>query len=706
MSNLKKWMINKLSYIHIYFIFVGCLVLSLLPMVFFWVQIHMQRITSINAQINILQDERIYKNLFDKMQEHRLLLYPSQTNDDLNSRNEDTDAFLKTTKQNILSDSDSTVKTQNSPFSSSDDIPSNSKSQSREVAWHDTSIQVHSLANNPGIDSPPQFAQFSIIQRTFLRLSYIQMSLNELILLCENSLSKNTIPSHNKRISLLHDLIQSDLNKLIDDFTPQPNHPLMGLRINMASQVKYYQESVEKLLVTVKSNFLDTSTPHPITLSNFDNVSRVAINAGYQLWEKGLDEIFQLFLSEKQAIVYQFWFILILTLFLCCATCFLGLKLVLSATKRLEALKNSTDQLTEGNLSVRLRDPFQDDIGRVCLAFDRMAERLQIIISNLTKLQGATTALSQGNLKARIIMDTEKNEFSEVALSFNKMADNFENLIQRLQVAGKALTSSALNIALAAKEQENGIRLQVDSTHDIARSSNEISNRTKEFTLMVHEINQSAEKTSDLASKGKIALSEMEEVMKTLVDSSNYIASTLSILNEKAGNITSLTTTITKIADQTNLLSLNASIEAEKAGEFGKGFSVIAKEIRRLADQTAIATCDVEKTISEIIEAMKTNVAGVDAFTSRIQEGEKQAHSVNEQLSNIIEQVQHVSFKFNQVSSGMEAQSDRTEQINKALSSLNHTAKQTSEALVKFQKTVQELNQAAKELQLDFVQLI
>src|SRR4030065_492004 len=92
--------------------------------------------------------------------------------------------------------------------------------------------------------------------------------------------------------------------------------------------------------------------------------------------------------------------------------------------------------------------------------------------------------------------------------------------------------------------------------------------------------------------------------MKHIVEAAGSISSKFEVLNEKANNINTVVTTITKVADQTNLLSLNAAIEAEKAGEYGFGFSVVAKEIRRLADQTAVATLDIEQMVKEMRSAV------------------------------------------------------------------------------------------------------
>jgi methyl-accepting chemotaxis protein WspA len=155
----------------------------------------------------------------------------------------------------------------------------------------------------------------------------------------------------------------------------------------------------------------------------------------------------------------------------------------------------------------------------------------------------------------------------------------------------------------------------------------------------------------------------------------------LAVLNEKASNITVVVTTITKVADQTNLLSLNAAIEAEKAGDYGRGFAVVATEIRRLADQTAIATYDIEQMVKEIQSAVSAGVMGMDKFSEEVRHGMKEVQQVGSQLTQIIQQVQALVPRFEVVDEGMQAQARGAEQISDALQQLSEATQQTIEAL-------------------------
>ena len=186
--------------------------------------------------------------------------------------------------------------------------------------------------------------------------------------------------------------------------------------------------------------------------------------------------------------------------------------------------------------------------------------------------------------------------------------------------------------------------------------------------------------------------------MPQVMEAASSINAKLSVLNQKAANINQVVTTITKVADQTNLLSLNASIEAEKAGEHGRGFAVVASEIRRLADQTATATDDIEEIVKEIQSAISAGVMGMEKFSEEVRHGIQDVQQVGGQLSQIIEQVQALVPRVEGVSEGMQAQATGAEQISEALLQLTETAQQTAESLRQSTLAIDELNQVSGNL--------
>lgn len=322
----------------------------------------------------------------------------------------------------------------------------------------------------------------------------------------------------------------------------------------------------------------------------------------------------------------------------------------------------------------------------------------------LSNLVRAANHIAAGDLSTRVSI-LYKDEIGQLSQAFNQMAESFQELIGQLQWAGIQLTTSTTEIAAAAKQQESTVVQQEATTKQIAVTAREISTTAKDFAKTMNEVSNTAEQTSSLAAAGKAGLNQMETVMRQMVDASSNIASKLAVLNDKAGTITSVITTISKVADQTNLLSLNAAIEAEKAGEHGRSFAVIAREIRRLADQTANATLDIEKMVNEMVSAVSAGVMGVDKFSEEIHRGVNQISTVSGQLSKIIEQVQQQTTSFENVNQGMQVQSLGAEQINESIIQLSEAAQQTTESIRQFHKAIEQLNNAAQEMQAAVIKL-
>jgi len=207
-----------------------------------------------------------------------------------------------------------------------------------------------------------------------------------------------------------------------------------------------------------------------------------------------------------------------------------------------------------------------------------------------------------------------------------------------------------------------------------------------------------ADQTATLADGGHHDLTRMEQTMRSVVEAAGSVNGKLGVLNEKAGNINQVVTTINKVADQTNLLSLNAAIEAEKAGEYGRGFVVVATEIRRLADQTAVATYDIEQIVRDIQSSVAAGVLGMDKFSAAVRRGMHDMQQVGEQLSQIIQHVQTLAPRVQVVNEGMQAQATGAEQINQALTQLADATQQTVESLRQSSVAIEDLNTVAGDL--------
>jgi len=320
------------------------------------------------------------------------------------------------------------------------------------------------------------------------------------------------------------------------------------------------------------------------------------------------------------------------------------------------------------------------------------------INSPLKKMIAGMKEVTTGDLTQRISHD-RKDEFGVVTTGFNQMVTFLGELVTQVQRSGIQVTSSITELASTNRQQEVTANEHAATASEIAASTTEITATGANLLQTMKRVNSLTKNAAFAAAEGHSGVENIDQVMKKMVEATGAIVTKLSLLNENADNIAGVVKTINKIADQTNLLSLNAAIEAEKAGEYGAGFAVVAAEIRRLADQTAVATFDIEQMVKEVQSAISAAVMGIDKFAEDTQQGAVNVRQISEQLVGVIEQVQVLRPQVEVLTEGIEAQTQGAKQINEAIVQLNEAAQQTAESLSQTSTVISQLQQAAAGLQ-------
>ncbi len=301
--------------------------------------------------------------------------------------------------------------------------------------------------------------------------------------------------------------------------------------------------------------------------------------------------------------------------------------------------------------------------------------------------------VASGDLTARITM-TATGEAGQLLLAVEAMTQDLRSLIGRIQQSSITLMSTATQIAATSRQQGEAVSDYGASTSEAAAAVKQISATALELLKTMNEVNHVATQTREMASEGQENLVGMGRSMRQLADSTSSIGSKLSVISERAGHINMAVTMIAKVADQTNLLSINAAIEAEKAGEYGLGFLVVAREIRRLADQTAVATLDIERMVKEMQYSVSAGVMEMDKFSDQVRRGVDEVSGISDQLGGIIGAVQGLTGRFDQVNEGMRVQAQGAEQIREAVIRLSEGAHQTSISLREFNRATDHLRDA------------
>jgi methyl-accepting chemotaxis protein WspA len=391
----------------------------------------------------------------------------------------------------------------------------------------------------------------------------------------------------------------------------------------------------------------------------------------------------------------------------------LGMAIVWILTRAIMGpLTNLTDvvgRIASGDQGARVEVVTRDELGQVGQEFNRMAQSIQDnqqreraatdeLRAKVDSLLAVVSRAASGDLTGRVEIGGD-DAIGQLGNGLARMFDNLRLLLNNVQKAGIQVTTSATEIAASAKQQEATGVEQAQTSVEVLSTTKEISSNTSQLLKTMEDATAVADYTTSATAEAQENLRRMDATMQNMVSATDSINAKLAALSEKASNINSVLTTITKVADQTNILSLNAAIEAEKAGEAGRGFAVVATEIRRLADQTSVSTWDIEQMLKEMQSAVSASVMGMDKFSEEIRRNVGEVRAVTDHLSGMMDQVRKLAPQFDAVLQGMQSQAVGAQQISETMMQLNDATQQTVESLKATSEAVHQLQYAASDLQ-------
>lgn len=371
--------------------------------------------------------------------------------------------------------------------------------------------------------------------------------------------------------------------------------------------------------------------------------------------------------------------------------------------RQLQRMEASAD------LSLRFDVETDDEIGRLAQACNNLAAKTQETMEHERQAKDDLNEMIE--IVLEVVEAAAKGDLTQVFMEFHgsgridllangvrTMIESLSRLIAEVRESGFEVAQSTSELASGATQQEATTTELAATTNQISASATEIATTSKEVVSRMDEVYEAMESAADAAENGQTGVDTMDQSMINMVRAVDTISSKLATLNEKAANINLVVSTIAKVADQTNLLSLNAAIEAEKAGEYGRGFSVVATEIRRLADQTAVSTWDIEQMVKEIQSAASGCVMAMEKVSGEIHTGADNVSMVGGQLLGIIDRVQSVLPALEAVKESIHAQSDGAGQISESIQQMNDSAQETADSLRRSNHAVHRLKDAVQML--------
>lgn len=311
----------------------------------------------------------------------------------------------------------------------------------------------------------------------------------------------------------------------------------------------------------------------------------------------------------------------------------------------------------------------------------------------LGRAVGLARSVAAGDLTARVV-DSSADEPGRLLRAIGEMTASLGSLVGKVRLATDRLAGTAERMRASAGRQEGAVQDFSASTTEIAAALREVAATGKEVAGTVRGVSGVAEGVARLADESRKDLSALETGFAQLVRSTASVSTRLAAIRDRTEKITSMVTTIVAVADRTNLLSLNAAIEAEKAGPAGAGFAVVAQEIRRLADQTAVATLDIERNVGEMKGAVSEGQGEMDRLSSEMARGTAEVGRLVRQMEKALEEAERLHPRIASVTADVSAQAQGVGQITEAVGTLALAARQSAQEIQGFRHAEEELERA------------
>jgi methyl-accepting chemotaxis protein len=346
-------------------------------------------------------------------------------------------------------------------------------------------------------------------------------------------------------------------------------------------------------------------------------------------------------------------------------------------------------RLGEGEIPRKITASFNGDFNEIINVY------LNRELSGVYALGRVMQQIASADLSIPLQSTSEKDMWTGMLA---KMVNNLRQLIHQMREATENLTRGNNNICAATAQQAASVAEQAASVAETTATTEEIRQTAQQSAERAQLVSEMASNTLSLTENGLEAVKRTEDGMLGLKEQVRHIAETILSLSEQTLQIGEIIATVNDIADQSNLLALNAAMEAARAGEAGRGFAVVAGEVRNLAEQSRQATAQVSSILSEIQKAANTAVMVTEKGTKSAETGVELAQSTANSIHVIREHTQQVVTAAQQIAASARQQLAGMDQITRAMESINQGATQTQKGMQQVDQAAQNLNDLARQL--------
>ncbi len=359
-------------------------------------------------------------------------------------------------------------------------------------------------------------------------------------------------------------------------------------------------------------------------------------------------------------------------------------------------IKELVAEATEGKLSTRGDlSKLQGGYAEIVKGINSLLDAVVIPVQEGSKV---LEVMATGDLTVRMTGEY-KGDFRIIKESINQLGEALNGVLTEITEAVQATASASNQISASAEEMAAGAQEQSAQASEVASAVEEMTSTIVETTKNANYAAENAKIAGNTAQTGSSVVYETVEGMKRISDVVGNAAGTIQALGKSSDQIGEIVQVINDIADQTNLLALNAAIEAARAGEQGRGFAVVADEVRKLAERTTKATKEIAVMIKTIQKDTADAVASIQMGEQEVESGKQMAVKAGDSLKGIVDATNKVIDMINAVASASEEQSSAAEEISKSIESINNVTHESATGIQQIARASEDLNRLTENLQ-------
>jgi methyl-accepting chemotaxis protein len=303
-----------------------------------------------------------------------------------------------------------------------------------------------------------------------------------------------------------------------------------------------------------------------------------------------------------------------------------------------------------------------------------------LILSPITKTVEAIEIVAAGDLTKRIEVDAH-DEIGEMATHFNTFVEKLHDAITHVAGSSSQVSSAANTLDNATEQMAQGVEEAAMQVNSVATASEEMSKTSSEIAQNCVVAVKSSDAANHSVSEGETIINQTISVMNRISDRVKESSEVIKSLGTRSDQIGEIVGLINDVADQTNLLALNAAIEAARAGEHGRGFAVVADEVRKLAERTSHATKEISDTIRAMQTETKKAVSSMEEGVNEVGIGTTEAAKSGSALTEILTQINKVAAEINQIAVASEQETATTNEIASSIQQISQVMQETAQTI-------------------------